>query len=233
MTGGRPPIIRGSHRLSEGTGSLAVLQSLPALLMETANPNPLLVVVSGPSGVGKDAVLARLRELQPGLFFAVTATTRAMRQGETDGVDYIFLTNAQFDGLLERGEFLEHAEVYGNRYGVPKEHVRTALAQGRDAFVKIDVQGAATIRGIAPGALLLFIAPPSMDELERRLRERKTESPEQLRTRISTAEREMDAAGSFDIVIVNDTGALDETVQSILDAVENERRRTPPRAVSI
>ncbi len=197
------------------------------------NPSPLLVVVSGPSGVGKDAVLARLRELRADLFFAVTATTRPMRQGETDGVDYLFLTHEEFARLLERDEFLEHAEVYGNRYGVPKEQIRQALAEGRDAFVKVDVQGAATIRGIAPGALLLFIAPPSMDELERRLRARKTESPEQLRIRIRTAEREMDAAGLFDIVIVNNTDALDETVQSILDAVEEERRRTPPRTVNI
>ncbi len=194
--------------------------------MEEANP--LLVVVSGPSGVGKDAVLARLRELHPALFFAVTATTRPMRKGETDGVDYIFLTHARFDSLLERDEFLEHAEVYGNRYGVPKEQIRNALAEGRDAFVKIDVQGAATIRALAPDALLVFIAPPSMPELERRLRDRKTESPEQMTLRIETASREMKEADWFDTVVVNETGALDETVAAILRAVDEQRERVPP-----
>ncbi len=156
-----------------------------------------------------------------------------MREGERDGVDYIFLTLGQFEDLLQRGEFLEHAEVYGNRYGVPKEQIRRALAQGRDAIVKIDVQGAATIRSIAPDALLLFIAPPSMDELERRLRARKTESPEQLLLRIRTAERELGAAGLFDIVIVNGTDALGETVQSIANAVEEQRICVPPRTVNI
>ena len=195
--------------------------------------NPLLVVVSGPSGVGKDAVLARLRELHPGLFFAVTATTRAMRKGETDSVDYIFLTHARFDSLLERDEFLEHAEVYGNRYGVPKEQIRNALAEGKDAFVKIDVQGAATIRALAPDALLVFIAPPSMPELERRLRDRKTESPEQMTLRIETASREMKEADWFDAVVVNETGALDETVEAILRVVDEQRERVPARTVTI
>ncbi len=195
--------------------------------------NPLLVVVSGPSGVGKDAVLARLRELHPGLFFAVTATTRPMRKGETDGVDYIFLSHARFDSLLERDEFLEHAEVYGNRYGVPKEQIRNALAEGKDAFVKIDVQGAATIRALAPDALLVFIAPPSMPELERRLRDRKTESPEQMTLRIETASREMKEADWFDAVVVNETGALDETVEAILRVVDEQRERVPARTVTI
>ena len=194
---------------------------------------PLLVVISGPSGVGKDAVLARLRELRTDLFFAVTATTRPMRPGEVDGVDYVFLTPARFQALLDRDGFLEHAEVYGNRYGVPKEHVRAALAADRDAFVKIDVQGAATVRNLAPDALLIFIAPPSMEELERRLRERKTESPEQMGVRIRTAYEEMNEAGWFDAVVVNETGALDQTVEGILRTVDEQRQRTPPRIVHV
>lgn len=195
--------------------------------------NALLVVLSGPSGVGKDAVLARLREARPDLCYVVTATTRPMRDGERDGVDYQFLSHEQFDALLSRDEFLEHAEVYGNRYGSPKEQVRRALAQGQDAVVKIDVQGAASIRRMAPEALLLFIAPPSMEELERRLRERKTESPEQLALRIRTAESELDAAEWFDYAIVNDTDALDGTVESILRVVDEQRARVPPRTVDL
>ena len=195
--------------------------------------NALLVVLSGPSGVGKDAVLARLREARPDLCYVVTATTRPMRDGERDGVDYQFLSHEQFDALLARDEFLEHAEVYGNRYGSPKEQVRRALAQGQDAVVKIDVQGAASIRRMAPEALLLFIEPPSMEELERRLRERKTESPEQLALRIRTAESELDAAEWFDYAIVNDTDALDGTVESILRVVDEQRARVPPRTVDL
>ena len=195
--------------------------------------NALLVVLSGPSGVGKDAVLARLREARPDLCYVVTATTRPMRDGERDGVDYQFLSHEEFDALLARDEFLEHAEVYGNRYGSPKEQVRRALAQGQDAVVKIDVQGAASIRRMAPEALLLFIAPPSMEELERRLRERKTESPEQLALRIRTAESELDAAEWFDYAIVNDTDALDGTVESILRVVDEQRARVPPRTVDL
>ena len=129
--------------------------------------HPLLVVISGPSGVGKDAVVAEMRRLFPDLFFAVTATTRPKRLGEVDGYDYVFLTPERFQELLEQDEFLEHAEVYGKRYGVPKQFVRDALGEGRDVIVKMDVQGAATIRRLAPDAVLIFLAAPSMAELER------------------------------------------------------------------
>ena len=133
--------------------------------MSAAEPHPLLVVVSGPSGVGKDAMLARVRELRPEVFWAITATTRAMRPGEEHGVHHLFHTREEFLELLERGELLEHAEVYGNLYGVPKAPVREALAEGRDAIVRTDVQGAASIRALAPEALLIFVAPPSLEEL--------------------------------------------------------------------
>ena len=195
--------------------------------------NPLLVVISGPSGVGKDAVLYRMRQLHPELFFAVTATTRAMRTGERDGTDYLFLTPRRFAHLLDSDEFLEHAEVYGNQYGVPKTQIREALAEGKDAVVKVDVQGAATIRAIARDALLIFIAPPSMQELERRLRERKTESSEQLAIRIQTAQKELQQADRFDALVVNETGALDETVDRILGTVREQRHRVPPRTVQL
>ena len=192
---------------------------------------PLLVVLSGPSGVGKDAVLIELRRTHPELFISVTATTRPQRPGEVDGLDYIFLTVDRFESLLERGEFLEHAVVYGRRYGSPKAPLRDALADGHDALVKVDVQGAASIRRLAPDALLVFLIAPSMEELERRLISRKTESPEQMKLRIQTARGELAQAESFDFVIVNETDAVAETVERIVEVIGSERLRVPPRRV--
>ena len=190
---------------------------------EARAPAPLLVVISGPSGVGKDAVLARLRATQPEMFFAVTATTRPRRPGEVDGHDYIFVTPGRFHQLREKGELLEHAEVYGRLYGVPKAPLRQALADGKDAVVKVDVQGAATIKKMAPDAFLIFLAAPSMEELERRLTTRKTESPEQMAIRIETAREEMKQSEWFDAVIVNETDSLAETVDQIVAVIRKQR----------
>ena len=201
--------------------------------MSTAEPHPLLIVVSGPSGVGKDAMLYRVRELRPEVFFAITATTRAMRPGEEHGVHHLFLTREEFLQLLERGELLEHAEVYGNLYGVPKAPVRDALAEGRDAIVRTDVQGAASIRSLAPEALLIFIAPPSLEELERRLRDRKTESAEETALRVETSHQEMRDAAWFDAVVVNETGALENAAQEVIAVIERERQRVPPRVAHL
>jgi guanylate kinase len=194
---------------------------------------PLLVVISGPSGVGKDAVIAELRETHPEIFFAVTATTRPMRPGEIEGRDYLFITPGRFEQLLERGEFLEHAEVYGRHYGVPKGPLRDALKKGHDAVVKVDVQGAATIRALAPEAFLVFLAAPSFEELERRLTTRKTESPEQMAIRIQTARDEMDQAERFDAVIVNETDALTQTVEAIVDVIRAQRADATRRPVAL
>lgn len=188
-------------------------------------PPPLLVVLSGPSGAGKDAVLAAMRDACPGVFFAVTATTRPQRPGEVDGRDYLFLTEARFQELLTRDEFLEHAKVYGRSYGVPKGPVRDALAKGQDVVIKVDVQGAATIRRIVPGALLVFLEAPTMDELERRLRTRKTEPEAQLRLRLETARLELARRGMFDRVVVNETDAVDQAVQRVLAVMDEERTR--------
>lgn len=201
--------------------------------MSTAEPHPLLIVVSGPSGVGKDAMLARVLELRPEVFFAITATTRAMRPGEEHGVHHLFLTREEFLELLERGELLEHAEVYGNLYGVPKAPVREALAEGRDAIVRTDVQGAASIRSLAPGALLIFVAPPSLEELERRLRSRDTESAEETTLRVETSRQEMRDAAWFDSVIVNETGGLEKAAREFIAVVERERQRIPPRVAHL
>ena len=198
-----------------------------------ADAPPLLVVISGPSGVGKDAVIAEMRAAQPGLSFAVTATTRPMRAGEVEGRDYVFMTPARFGEVVGRDGFLEHAEVYGNRYGVPREGVRAALEAGSDVIVKVDVQGAATIRRIAPDALLIFLAPPSSEELERRLRDRKTDSPEQLAVRIGTAKDEAQQASWFDVTIVNETDDVAGTVARIVEAIEEQRQREPARRVVV
>lgn len=196
-------------------------------------PTPLLVVLSGPSGVGKDAVLARMREGAVPYHFTVTATTRAQRPGERDGVDYIFFTPAQFDRMVEQDGFLEWAHVYGNRYGVPKDQVRKALEQGKDVVLKADVQGAATMKRLAPEAVFIFLVAPSLEELERRLRDRKTESTTDVSLRLRTARAEMGHQPMFDYVVVNPDNALDEAVSEIEAIIAKEKEREPPRKVSL
>ncbi|MDO8750004.1 MAG: guanylate kinase [Dehalococcoidia bacterium] len=189
--------------------------------------SPLLVVISGPSGVGKDAVLERMKRTHEGWHFVVTATTRPKRPGERDGVDYLFMEPSEFQSLLAQDGFLEYAEVYGRYYGVPRGQVEKALQAGKDVIVKTDVQGARTIRAKLPDALLVFLAPPDMHELERRLRQRMSETAEELQRRIQTAQLEMDCQGEFDHVVVNHNGRLEETVaeiEKIISDVEHERR---------
>ena len=195
--------------------------------------NPLLVVISGPSGVGKDAILEQLRIHRPDFSYAVTATTRPMRANEKDGYDYIFLSKNQFFDLLAKDEFLEHAEVYGIHYGVPKKQIREALNNATNAFVKIDVQGARTIKSLARNALLIFIAPPSLMELERRLRERKADSAAQMDIRIATAKHEMDQSSWFDSVVINDTDKLEDTVEQILEIVASEQNRPESQSIRL
>ena len=193
----------------------------------------LLIVLSGPSGVGKDAVLSRMRELDKPYHFTVTATTRAKRTGERDGVDYAFFTEQRFRQMIADNRFLEWAKVYGNYYGVPREQVASALDAGRDVIVKPDVQGAATIRKIVPEALLIFLAPPSDDEMKKRLYSRMTESAEELALRLETAKAEMEQAPNFDRIVVNHKGRLDDAVREIEEIVAAEKRRVPPRRVSL
>ena len=194
---------------------------------------PILVVLSGPSGVGKDAVLSRMREGAVPYHFTVTATTRAQRPGERDGVDYIFLTPPQFDQMVEQDGFLEWAHVYGNRYGVPREQVRKALDQGLDVLLKADVQGAATMKRLAPEAVFIFLVAPSLEELERRLQDRKTENTTDVNLRLRTARAEMGHQPMFDHVVVNRDNALDEAVAEIEAIIARERLRKPPRKVSL
>ena len=192
-----------------------------------------MIVLSGPSGVGKDAVLSRMRELGKPYHIAVTATTRQQRPAERDGVDYNFVTHDTFNRMVEGNELLEWAEVYGNQYGVPKAQVTSALERGRDVIMKIDVQGAATIRRLVPDAIFVFLAPPDMEELARRLGQRMTESSEALKLRLATAEGEMAERDKFDFVVVNQHDRLNDTVAEIERIVNRERRRTPARIVTL
>ena len=178
-----------------------------------------LFVLSGPSGVGKDAVLSRMKELGSDFHYTITATTRPIRPGERDGVDYIFMSDDDFRRLIAEDGLLEWAEVYGNLYGVPKTQVTEALEHGRNVLLKVDVQGAATVKSLYPESLLIFLAPPSMDSLDSRLRERGTEQGEALCIKLRTAREEMEAAAWFDYQVVNHDDHLDEAVAEIVRLV--------------
>ena len=194
--------------------------------------HPLLVVISGPSGVGKDALLDVLKSRGRPYHFAITATTRPRRGAEMDSRDYYFVSPDRFEEMAATGELLEHALVYGHRYGVPKGPVRQALASGRDVLMRTDVQGAATIKGAVPQALTIFLAPASPADLEERLRRRATDAQETVRVRLATARREIDAAGHFDYVVVNAEGRLEEAADQVERIIASERAR-PERSAPV
>ncbi len=195
--------------------------------------NPLLIVISGPSGVGKDTVLVKMKQSRRSLYYVVTATTRPQRPGEKNGLDYHFVSKEQFERMIDTGQLLEWANVYDNLYGVPKRQVQQALAQGLDVMVKVDVQGAATIKNILPQAVFIFLTPPSLDELERRLKERKTESSEELKLRMETTREEMDSLPLFDYVVVNHQDRLDSTIAQIDAIISAEKCRVKPRIIEL
>jgi len=190
-------------------------------------------VLSGPSGVGKDTVLSRMKELKRSLYYTITTTTRPQRQGESNGVDYYFVSPPGFEELIEKGGLLEWARVYGHWYGVPREQVKQALERGLDVVIKADVQGAATIKGVVPQALLIFLTPPSIEELEERLRKRNTESSIDLSLRIETAREEMKRLLQFDYVVVNRQGEVDRAVAEIDGIIAAEKCRVNPRVVEL
>jgi guanylate kinase len=199
----------------------------------TTHKNPLLIVISGPSGVGKDTVIQRMKERRLPFHFVVTATTRSRRPDETEGKDYYFLSHDEFAEMIEQGELLEYAYVYNDYKGIPKSQVRQALESGNDVLMRLDVQGAATIRKLYPEALLVFLITTSEDELVNRLRSRRTETDDELNLRIAMARQELKRLGEFDYVLINRDQELDQTVDNILAIITAEHLRVNPRKVMI
>jgi guanylate kinase len=192
---------------------------------------PLLIVISGPSGVGKDATIQRMKERNLPFYFVVTAATRLARPNEVDGVDYFFVTHDEFARMIEMDELIEYAIVYNDYKGIPKAQVRTAFASGKDVIMRLDVQGAATIRKLYPDALLIFLTTHDEEEMINRLRQRKTETPEGLALRTATARQEFKRLHEFDYVVDNRDCRLDETVDTIVSIIHAEHHRVQPRKV--
>jgi guanylate kinase len=194
---------------------------------------PLLIVLSGPSGAGKDAILNRMKKSGYPAEFITTITTRPQRAEEKNNIDYHFVSVESFQKMIENKELLEWANVYGNWYGVPKEPVKRALDRGQDVIVKVDVQGAATIKKTIPQAVFIFLVPPSMEELATRLKQRHTESPFNLALRMKTAEEEMKKLPLFDYVVVNREAEIDLAVSEIEAIITAEKRRAIPMEISL
>ena len=208
------------------------MTSRPELPQASPAP-PLLVVISGPSGSGKGAILAALRELERPWHFAITATTRPMRPGEVDGQDYIFMTPPDFLRMRERDELLESAQVFDRWYGTPRRQVRDPLIGGQDVILEIDVQGAAAIRRIAPKALTIFIMPPSLDELRTRLVGRGSDDAAEIQRRLHEAATELARITEFDYRVVNRHGQLYAAVREVDAIIAAEKCRVNPRLVQM
>jgi guanylate kinase len=194
---------------------------------------PLLIVISGPSGVGKDAVIQRMKERQLPFHFVITATTRPPRPEEQHGVDYFFISNNAFAEMIEKGELLEYAIVYNDYKGIPKQQVREALKSGKDVVMRLDVQGVSTIKKICPDALLIFLTTESEEVMIRWLKKRKSETPEGLSLRIAMARQELKRMEEYDYVVVNYECKLDETVDKIMAIICAEHQRVYPRKVTL
>ena len=196
------------------------------------NQSSRVFIISGPSGVGKDSVLEKLREVYPTARYVVTATSRPKRPGERDGVHYRFLEKSEFERQIAAGDFIEHALVYENLYGVPRRPIEEGLAAGQPVIIKVDVKGAATLRDHISDTVSIFLLPESMQALKQRLRDRKTEAPDVLLKRFRTACEELERVGEFDYAVFNEAGQLEKALQDIIAIVEAEHRKVErPRAV--
>lgn len=187
--------------------------------------SPLLIILSGPSGAGKDTVIERLREQRPAMHYVVTVTTRAPRPGEIPGKSYIFVSQEEYDTMRDRGELLAPADVHGHWYGAPVDQIRRALARGQDVLLKVDVQGARQVRRRIPQAVYVFLAPPTFEELSERMRHRHTESPADLERRLRDARYEMEQMPQYDYLVINRRDELDRAVGNLACIIEAERLR--------
>ncbi|TAJ18506.1 MAG: guanylate kinase [Dehalococcoidia bacterium] len=194
---------------------------------------PLVIVLTGPSGVGKDSVFDRMIERGVPVARPATMTTRAPRPGEEEGVHHYFVTREEFRQNVAARQLLEHAEVYGNSYGVPRKSVRTALDTGRDVVIRVDIQGAKTLHGLLPGAFFICLTADGIDDLRARLLRRSTESAEDIEGRISIAKAEIEEAREFCTMVVNREGRLDDTVDEILRLMDTERVRPGRRTITL
>lgn len=197
------------------------------------HPEPLLVVISGPSGVGKDSVLQGLRKHQLPFHFVITATTRSRRPEEVDGVDYFFVSLQEFEEMIAKDELIEYAVVYDQYKGIPKKQIRDAFASGKDVILRVDVQGAAKIQSLFPQALMIFLIPSNQEEWLHRLRNRNTETPENLVLRLETAKKELDCLPRFDYVVINAENQLDQAVDNIIAIIQAEHHRLYHRKVRL
>jgi guanylate kinase len=199
-------------------------------MMKPSNYNPeskpQVLVISGPSGAGKDYILNQMKARGIPMEYIVTTTTRARRPGEIDGVHYHFISSDDFKQMIDKGELLEHACVYGNYYGVPAKPVKQALKEGRDVLIKVDVQGAMSIKKALPEAVLLFLMAPTRQELEDRLRRRHTESDAELQRRLQTADAEISQLPLFNYLIINNEGQTEKVVSEILAIMTAEKLKT-------
>ena len=193
--------------------------------IQHANKQPLVVILTGPSGVGKDAALNELKKMDRPWHYVVTATTRPIRHNEIDGVDYIFMGESEFKLSLDQNEFLESANVYERWYGVPKSQVSEPLKNGLDVILKVDIQGAATIKSLIPQAISIFMIPGTLNDLENRLRTRMTESEEQLKLRLEVAKTELTKLNNFEYYIINEEDNLESTVRQIDTIITAEKQR--------
>ena len=204
-----------------------------SLFDDILKPQPLLILISGPSGVGKDSVVKALLRRQLPLHFVVTTTDRASRSDEKEGIDYFFVSQQQFEEFIARDEMLEYAVVYGHSKGIRKTQIREALSSGKDVIVRLDVQGVKRVKSLCQEAVTIFIAPSNSEEWRLRLKNRNTETPEDFKLRMETAHYELQQLPEYEYVVVNARDRLEETVNVIEAIIKTEHHRVHPRRITL